>query len=55
MVSPTESHVITDCYQTRKPPMLYTTVFHTDTRLYTMLMVDLGLYFFVIKNYHQSS
>ncbi|THH11337.1 hypothetical protein EW146_g8082 [Bondarzewia mesenterica] len=26
--------------QTRKPPSLYTTVFHTDERLYTMLMVD---------------
>ncbi|PSR83331.1 hypothetical protein PHLCEN_2v5768 [Hermanssonia centrifuga] len=29
--------------QTRKPPMLYTTVFHTDTRLYTLLMVDLDV------------
>lgn len=27
--------------QTRRPPMLYTTVFHTDPRLYTLLMVDL--------------
>ncbi|TFY51800.1 hypothetical protein EVG20_g10831 [Dentipellis fragilis] len=26
--------------QTRKPPRLYTTVFHTDPRLYTLLMVD---------------
>ncbi len=25
--------------------MLYATVFHTDTRLYTMLMVDLGMWF----------
>ncbi|PCH33086.1 PEBP-like protein [Wolfiporia cocos MD-104 SS10] len=29
--------------QTWKPPMLYTTVFHTDTRLYTLLMVDLDV------------
>lgn len=29
--------------QTRKPPALYTTVFHAEPRLYTMLMVDLGL------------
>lgn len=28
--------------QTWKQPMLYTTVFHTDPRLYTLLMVDLG-------------
>ncbi|KAA1475448.1 PEBP-like protein [Dentipellis sp. KUC8613] len=26
--------------RTRKPPRLYTTVFHTDPRLYTLLMVD---------------
>ncbi|KAI6153165.1 phosphatidylethanolamine-binding protein [Pisolithus tinctorius] len=26
--------------QTAKPPKLYTSVFHTDTRLYTLLMVD---------------
>ncbi|OBZ80101.1 54S ribosomal protein L35, mitochondrial [Grifola frondosa] len=29
--------------QTRKPPTLYTTVFHNDTRLYTLLMVDLDV------------
>ncbi|CAL1697070.1 unnamed protein product [Somion occarium] len=29
--------------QTRKPPMMYTTVFHTEPRLYTMLMVDLDV------------
>ena len=29
-------------FQTRKAPSLYTSVFHTDTRLYTLLMVDLG-------------
>lgn len=29
--------------QTRRPPMLYTTVFHTDPRLYTLLMVDLDV------------
>ncbi|KAH8101535.1 PEBP-like protein [Cristinia sonorae] len=29
--------------QTRKPPMMYATVFHTDTRLYTLLMVDLDV------------
>ncbi|KAI0791795.1 phosphatidylethanolamine-binding protein [Abortiporus biennis] len=29
--------------QTRKPPRLYTTVFHTDPRLYTLLMVDLDV------------
>jgi len=28
--------------QTRKPPRLYTSVFHLETRLYTMLMVDPG-------------
>lgn len=28
--------------QTRRPPTLYTTVFHTEPRLYTLLMVDLG-------------
>ncbi|TFY74954.1 hypothetical protein EWM64_g9057 [Hericium alpestre] len=26
--------------QTKKPPRLYTTVFHTDPRLYTLLMID---------------
>jgi len=26
--------------QTKRPPRLYATVFHTDTRLYTLLMVD---------------
>ncbi|KAI0960863.1 hypothetical protein AcV7_000123 [Taiwanofungus camphoratus] len=29
--------------QTWRQPMLYTTVFHTDTRLYTLLMVDLDV------------
>ena len=29
--------------QTRRPPELYTTVFHTDTRLYTLMMVDLDV------------
>ncbi|KAH9949497.1 PEBP-like protein [Amylocystis lapponica] len=29
--------------QTWRPPVLYTTVFHTDTRLYTLLMVDLDV------------
>ncbi|KIP02565.1 hypothetical protein PHLGIDRAFT_111938 [Phlebiopsis gigantea 11061_1 CR5-6] len=29
--------------QTRKPPALYTTVFHEEPRLYTMLMVDLDV------------
>ena len=32
--------------QTRRTPMLYTTVFHTEPRLYTMLMVDLGGFHF---------
>ncbi|TBU38371.1 PEBP-like protein [Dichomitus squalens] len=29
--------------QTRRPPEIYTTLFHTDTRLYTLLMVDLDV------------
>ncbi|EKM60509.1 uncharacterized protein PHACADRAFT_246507 [Phanerochaete carnosa HHB-10118-sp] len=29
--------------QTRKPPVLYTTVFHTEPRLYTLLMFDLDV------------
>ncbi|KAI0757573.1 PEBP-like protein [Daedaleopsis nitida] len=29
--------------QTRRPPEVYTTLFHTDTRLYTLLMVDLDV------------
>ncbi|KAH9921345.1 PEBP-like protein [Fomitopsis serialis] len=29
--------------QTWRPPMLYTTVWHTDTRLYTLFMVDLDV------------
>jgi large subunit ribosomal protein L35 len=28
--------------QTRVPPKLYANVFHTDVRLYTMLLVDPG-------------
>ena len=34
--------VTTCCNQTLSPPKLYANVFHTDTRLYTMLLVDLG-------------
>ncbi|TCD61067.1 hypothetical protein EIP91_009071 [Steccherinum ochraceum] len=29
--------------QTRKPPMMYTTVFHTEPRFYTLLMLDLDV------------
>ncbi|KAI0077414.1 PEBP-like protein [Panus rudis PR-1116 ss-1] len=29
--------------QTRKPPMLYTTVFHPEPKLYTLLMLDLDV------------
>ncbi|KAI0063088.1 PEBP-like protein [Artomyces pyxidatus] len=40
---PVEPGVLLLNEQTRKPPHLYTTVFHTDTRLYTLMMVDLDV------------
>ena len=33
---------VNELSQTRKQPTLYTTVFHEETRLYTLLMVDPG-------------
>lgn len=33
------------CVKTLVPPKLRVKVFHTDVRLYTMLLVDLGLHF----------
>ncbi|KAI0313044.1 PEBP-like protein [Amylostereum chailletii] len=35
-----EPGVFVSCDRTRKAPRLYTTVFHTDPRLYTLLMID---------------
>jgi large subunit ribosomal protein L35 len=34
--------LVSDLRQTRHPPRLYATVFHTEIRLYTLLMVDPG-------------
>jgi large subunit ribosomal protein L35 len=37
--------------KTLQPPRLYTSVFHADKRLYTLLMVDPGMNFQFVKAY----
>lgn len=41
-IVPVEAGMMLFPEQTRKPPTVYVTAFHTDVRYYTLLMVDPG-------------
>jgi large subunit ribosomal protein L35 len=47
---PVEAGVFLVNEQTRRPPKLYTTVFHPEPRLYTLLLVDPGKYIAVLPD-----